>query len=141
MSDANHPWYEKGLHFSCKQCGMCCSGTPGYVFLSKKEALLIAEFLKISGEDFYQKYVRTLADGRISLKEISPSYRCIFLKDHLCLIYPVRPTQCRTFPWWKSLLSSEKAWKEEKTRCPGIDQGPLHPYEKIQKELDSAQEA
>ncbi len=138
MAFENRCWYQKGLRFSCARCGKCCGGSPGYVFLKKEEAETIARFLKISLGKFYQDYARILSDGRLSLKETLVSYNCIFLKDQKCQIYPVRPIQCQTFPWWPSLLSAKKNWDEEKAECPGInaDGGKLYSFEEIQKELE-----
>ena len=31
------PWYQEGLKFSCSQCGDCCTGAPGYVWVNKRE--------------------------------------------------------------------------------------------------------
>lgn len=137
MSSNNSCWYQQGLRFSCKRCGKCCGGAPGYVFLKENEALSIAQFLKISLENFYKSYTRVLSDERISLKETSLVYDCIFLKDQKCQIYSVRPIQCQTFPWWNSLLSSKKQWDKEAQSCPGINaEGEnLHSFDEIQKEL------
>ena len=44
-------WYADGLHFTCQQCGRCCTGEPGYVWVSRAELRLIARFLKISEVD------------------------------------------------------------------------------------------
>ena len=30
-------WYKDGLAFTCTQCGNCCTGGPGYVWLSDAE--------------------------------------------------------------------------------------------------------
>jgi uncharacterized protein len=131
-------WYQKGLHFSCKRCGKCCGGAPGHVFVSEKESKIIANFLQISLERFYVDYTRILSDSRRSLKERVVSYNCIFLKDQKCQIYPVRPTQCQTFPWWEYLLSSKEHWEEEQSRCPGInaEEGKLYTSQEIQTELE-----
>jgi len=40
-----------------------------------------------------------------------PKILTVFLKDKQCTVYPVRPAQCRTFPWWKENLSSKEAWR------------------------------
>ena len=28
-------WYSEGLRFECTQCGACCSGEPGYVWVDE----------------------------------------------------------------------------------------------------------
>lgn len=57
---------------------------------------------------------------------------CIFLQEDHCQIYLVRPLQCRTFPFWPENLKSSFRWKQLKSYCPGIDEGPLHPGEWIE---------
>eukprot|EP01031_Cornospumella_fuschlensis_P022540 gene22540-27509_t len=42
---------------------------------------------------------------------------CIFLSDadaKTCTIYEERPLQCRTYPFWPSLMRSDAAWQEER---------------------------
>ena len=31
------PWYAAGLQFGCTECGNCCAGAPGYVWISTEE--------------------------------------------------------------------------------------------------------
>lgn len=132
----NEPWYAKGLHFKCTECGQCCTGAPGYIWVSEKEIETIADHLNISIQDFYQRYIRRVK-GRLSLLEHPANYDCVFLKDKKCQIYQVRPTQCRTFPWWPQNLQSEKDWKEAAIYCEGIrEEAPLVPFETIQTQLE-----
>src|SRR4051812_33979111 len=76
------PWYEDGLRFTCSQCGNCCTGGPGYVFLSDVEIGRMAEFLKIPREELLEKYCRRVGSN-ISLKEKRGrgGYDCIFLEE------------------------------------------------------------
>jgi len=41
------PWYQDGLRFKCTGCGQCCTGSPGYVWVSPEEAEAMAKHLKI----------------------------------------------------------------------------------------------
>lgn len=128
-------FYENGLQFECQRCSSCCRIDPGIVVISKKEAQAIADFLKISCSDFLNDYCRTVYAHKrnlISLKE-RENYDCIFWDEKLkgCKIYSVRPTQCETFPFWHSNLSSLRSWLECGKECPGINKGTLHSYEKI----------
>lgn len=130
-------WYEKGLSFSCTGCGKCCTGFPGYVWITNEEAQKIAQFLQIPLEKFLVHYVRKLSRG-LSLKEISPSYACIFYQDKKCTIYPIRPLQCRSFPWWPEIVKNEENWKNASCSCEGINHksASLVSAETIQKTLD-----
>src|SRR5947208_972520 len=76
------PWYADGLRFTCTQCGNCCTGGPGYVWISVPEIKRLAKFLNLSAEKTVERYCRKI-DGRFSLSESrSPggSWDCIFLK-------------------------------------------------------------
>lgn len=131
----NMNWYKEGLRFECTGCGQCCTGAPGYVWLSAQEIDAMATHLNISKEEFMRRYTRSIF-GRHSLIEDKKNFDCIFLKDKKCEVYSVRPKQCRTFPWWKENLASKASWKEVAERCEGIDApgAPVVPFEKIETE-------
>lgn len=120
MTKDTKPWYEKGLSFNCTGCGKCCSGASGYVWVDEQEILDIANFLKLSDTEFRSKYVIQVGD-KFSLKELKKTdYQCIFLRDKQCTIYEARPRQCRTYPFWPSIMRSKKNWDEEANACEGI---------------------
>lgn len=118
LKDEELPWYSDGLAFQCTGCGQCCTGGPGYIWVNEEEIQEIAAHLKLSVEDFSAKYLRKVGN-RYSLRELS-NYDCVFLKDKACSIYSVRPTQCRTYPWWPQIMTSEHAWEREAAYCEGI---------------------
>lgn len=133
-------WYSSGLKFTCKLCGHCCSGEPGYVFLSKDEIEHISSYLGLAEEEFLNKYTRLIDRGTyydISLKE-REDYSCIFLSDKGCSIYPVKPLQCSTYPFWDYLLSDKALFYAEREACPGIGEGELHSEKEIREQLDKA---
>jgi len=130
------PWYQAGLAFQCRQCGNCCAGPDeGYVWINKIEILKLADFLKISPQQLKNDYLRRVG-VRYSLIEKQPSKDCIFLSrnpDHTvkCDIYPVRPLQCRTWPFWNENLRSPATWKHAAQKCPGINHGLWYDLKKI----------
>lgn len=133
------PWYHQGLRFTCTGCGKCCTGSPGVVWLTEEELAKIATFLGLSIEQVCAKHIRKVA-GRLALVEVKRSaqeFDCTFLQGKACTIYPVRPKQCQTFPWWEENLSSCDAWKEIGQYCEGIDHPNASPLslEEIQKHL------
>lgn len=132
------PWFKEGLRFKCTGCGECCTGSPGYVWLTSAEAQAIAERLKLPFEEFLKKYTRRIGN-RLSLIEQrrGDNYDCVFLKDKQCTIYDLRPKQCRTYPWWSENVESLKHWVEESVRCEGINHpdAPLISLEEIQIHL------
>lgn len=129
------PWYKEGLRFECTGCGQCCTGAPGYIWVSEEEIEVIASHLKLSIEEFSNHFLRYVK-GRYSLLEHPKNFDCVFLKDKKCQIYSVRPTQCRTYPWWPQILKSEKEWRDAARYCEGIQfEAPVVPVEKIEEQL------
>ena len=138
MTNSNKaPWYIAGLHFECRQCGSCCSGpAEGYIWVTKPEIKLIADFLKIPAEQLRKEYLKR-AGLRTTVIEDPVTKDCIFLqtiKGHKqCVIYPVRPNQCRIWPFWPANLANPAAWNEAAQKCDGINHGKLYSFDQIQK--------
>jgi Fe-S-cluster containining protein len=144
---AGEPWYAGGLKFTCSQCGNCCTGGPGFVWISREEIGRLAEFLRLTPRQVVEKYCRRV-DGKYSLKEYrnaAGEYDCVFLKEEKverpaaggadekvvltrrgCTIYPVRPLQCRTWPFWDGNLASRASWDRAARRCHGMNHGNRH---------------
>jgi uncharacterized protein len=112
-------WYAEGLPFECTGCGECCTGAPGYVWVSVEEMEQMAAHLQMSVSDFSRRYLRRVGD-RYSLTEIRPHFDCVFLEGKKCQVYPVRPAQCRSFPFWPENLATQEAWQTTANRCEGI---------------------
>lgn len=90
----------------CSLCGgKCCRGESGYIFASKEEIMQVAKFLHISFEEFAQSYLKKVG-YRYSFLEKPDlemgGYACIFFdfSTNGCSIYPVRPKQCKSYPFW-----------------------------------------
>ena len=126
------PWFKEGLKFECQRSGRCCRGEPGVVWVNKKEIEKISSFLGITQDEFARYYLRSFND-RFSLVEHGHG-DCV-MYDNGCKIYDVRPSQCRTFPFWGSNLENRSEWEKLKKTCPGIDKGKLHKLEDIQSNL------
>ncbi|MBM3203538.1 YkgJ family cysteine cluster protein [Candidatus Woesearchaeota archaeon] len=130
---SSQPWYKDGLQFSCTQCGDCCTGEPGFVWISEEEEKQIAEYRGISVGEFKIHHTKLVGD-RLSLREFANG-DCTFFDGatRKCSIYPVRPVQCRTWPFWKSNLEDPETWNDVVSVCPGAGCGALIPLEQIQK--------
>lgn len=126
------PWYHDGLRFTCTQCGHCCSGAPGYVWVNAQEVLAMAAAMHMEEAAFRDKFVRQVGP-RESLIEYSDG-DCIFLDPQTrgCMVYEARPVQCRTWPFWDSNLESESEWKHTCDICPGAGEGKLYSLEQIE---------
>lgn len=133
----NSKWYIDGLHFECLGCGGCCSGPgEGYIWVTRQEVKLIAEFLKISEKQLRQKYMRRVG-WRTTIIEQPANKDCMFLWEvddrRGCVIYPVRPSQCRMWPFWSDNLASPTSWNKAAKRCPGVNRGRAYSFEEIKK--------
>jgi Fe-S-cluster containining protein len=150
---SNDSWYADGLSFTCTCCGNCCTGGPGFVWMSDMEVDRLAEHLGLSRKVTLEKYCRKIG-GRISLKETRTpqgNYDCVFLKQvaaekkpgqvalprRICGIYAVRPLQCRTWPFWDGNLASKENWNTAAKRCPGMNGGRSYNREQIEALRDA----
>jgi Fe-S-cluster containining protein len=124
-------WYEGGLRFGCHQCHACCRGTaPGWVYVTRRQVERIASWLGMPLRRFRQRFLTRDEDGEavLTLKENGD---CIFWKDG-CTIYPVRPRQCRTFPFWAENLETREAWMGLESFCHGVNDGKLYSITEIE---------
>jgi Fe-S-cluster containining protein len=141
--DEAKTWYDDGLQFTCTQCGNCCTGASGFVWFNDTELEAMAEHLDITTEEFMLGYARQL-NTRKSLKEIKRGrkYDCVFLATDPktgksgCSIYPVRPTQCRSWPFWSDTVESLRSYATVARDCPGVaagleGKGEHHTYTQI----------
>lgn len=132
---ANQPWYHAGLRFECTQCGDCCTGAPGYVWVTNDEiAAIAAVVMPEDPEKFEELYVRKVG-VRKSLKEF-PNGDCVFFdtEKRNCSVYTARPKQCKTWPFWDSNLRTPETWKQTCEACPGSGKGKLHQLGQIEEQ-------
>lgn len=133
MSEETTPWYRGGLRFECTRCGNCCSGFPGTVTVSAPEVAALAAYTELDEATFRARYTREMPDGTTSLTE-KPNDDCVFWsREHGCLVYPARPTQCRTWPFWRNNVRSRRSWTAEAEYCPGMNHGRLYTIEEIEE--------
>jgi uncharacterized protein len=130
----SEPWYADGLHFTCTQCGKCCTGEPGYVWVTEAEIAAIAEFIREPADQVTQLYTRR-AKGRRTLKEKANGDCVFFERGQGCTVYSVRPPQCRTWPFWDSNVATPEDWDRTESVCPGSGEGELIPVEEITRRL------
>lgn len=131
-------WYDRsGLRFEClPDCGACCTnhGDYAHVYLDGDDVERLAAHLGVSVAGFRARWVaRDEEDGRERLRDESAD--CTFLDGTRCSVYPARPVQCRTFPFWAGNLASPRTWVKLCEFCPGIDRGPVHTAEEIRGHL------
>lgn len=128
-------WYAGGLSFSCTQCGNCCSGPPGFVWVTREEIARIARFLGRANGRLDKDHVRRVG-LRTSLTE-KPDGDCIFLQRRegkaYCGVYDARPVQCRTWPFWNENLRTPADWEAAQEKCPGMGRGTHYGFVAIEE--------
>ncbi len=119
---------EKGLHFECTQCGKCCTyrGDYAYVYLNREEVCRLAEHLGLTTRTFRHRYTFRDEDGSVQLRMRGD--RCVFLDPESggCTVYEARPTQCRTFPFWRDFVVDGEWTDEARALCEGVGRGRLY---------------
>lgn len=133
--EAADPFWSDGLRFSCTGCGRCCQ-TEGDVWLDANEFRSLVSSLGLPPEDVLDIYAEDVIAGWVKLKSkdtitaaaavntidqkgiLSPTTageQCVFLdgEGKKCTIYTARPVQCRSYPYWPSIVDSEAAWANE----------------------------
>jgi uncharacterized protein len=140
---SDEPWYAEGLDFTCTQCGNCCTGPPGFVWMTRDEIIRLAKHLALSPEETVDRYCRKSGE-QFSLREQRNAqglYDCVFLQDapggkRICGVYEARPLQCRAWPFWPGNLQSRKVWDAAAVRCYGMNSGRHFSAAEIVKLLD-----
>ena len=100
-------------NFICRRCGACCR-QPGFVRLEQGESAAIAAFLGLSENSFADGFTEISADRRALVLKEKNDGACVLLDDDgTCRVNPVKPRQCREFPF---------SWRNEDSAaiCPAI---------------------
>jgi Fe-S-cluster containining protein len=135
----------RGLRFECTGCGGCCTarGEYAHVYLNPDEVEDLAAELSLPVRSFRSRYTFVDEYGYTQLRFEGAS--CVFLEaeTHRCTVYGARPTQCRTFPFWRDLIREGKWTDEARALCEGVGRGPAHRLEDAEarmREMELADE-
>jgi Fe-S-cluster containining protein len=111
------------MRFACQPgCTRCCN-TRGFVYITENDLVRIAKHLGLAAKAFEERYV--IRYRKILRLRKPRGSQCHFLAATGCSVHPVKPVQCRTYPFWPELVENQSAWKNEAARCPGIHKGEL----------------
>lgn len=131
-------WYKDGLRFGCRQCGACCTGEEGFVWVTRSEIRDLAKAYGISADEYEAAFVRNIGRKK-SLKEF-PNGDCVMFNSKIrgCLVYEHRPVQCRTWPFWEDNIDSPNSWKKTAKFCKGCNhpEGTLYSLKEIRDRAD-----
>lgn len=103
--------------FQCQQCGDCCKGYGG-TYVSEADLIAIARYIGTDAAGFRERYCRP-SGRRFVLAQGGDGY-CIFYRNRLCGIHPVKPKMCRNWPFIKAVLVDPANWGRMAGSCPGI---------------------
>jgi uncharacterized protein len=91
------------------------------VFLTAADRRRLARHLGLDG----RRFIRTVCvriDGNYYIGD--SGRQCRFLENGKCSVYPARPHQCRSWPFWPDLLDAA-AWRDRvRSVCPGAGPAP-----------------
>jgi len=95
----------------CSGCSACCRWS-GEVVFSPHSLPEIAALLNLDERECAERYF-DLAEDRYHLQAVETADgRCPFLIEDSCIIYSLRPTACRSFPY-----SWQRPERELMRRC------------------------
>ncbi len=131
------------LRFECTQCGRCCrnNGEFAHVYLNDRESDALAEHLGLDLVAFLERHTFVDEYGWTQLR--TTGARCVFLDvdTNQCGVYEARPTQCRTFPFWRETVR-DGAWTPEvREICEGVGRGRLYSIEEVEVQMRAMEQA
>jgi Fe-S-cluster containining protein len=107
--------------------------------MSPSELAKAAEYIGKSTDEFIESYAEAKMEKSreddlpwllLANRETETGPSCVFLdtETNQCTIYPVRPIQCSTYPFWSSIIESEYHWNTEVRRVDDDLSSSLSPW-------------
>jgi len=93
------------------------------VWVNADEIAQLAQYLELTPRRFEHQYMRRLG-LRNALHERA-SGDCVFFDpcERRCIVYPARPVQCRSYPFWDGLIEDKQSWARLRDGCKGAQRG------------------
>ena len=111
------------LRFACQPgCTKCCN-VRGFVYITENDLQRMANYIGVTLKEFEKAYVIRFKHV-LRLRKPKTS-QCHFLTEKGCSVHPVKPVQCRLYPFWPELVENRANWQAERAMCPGIGKGEL----------------
>lgn len=131
--------------FECTKCGACCRERTLLVTVTGSDIVRLSNGLGFNSNEVIKALDFYLVSGEEPPKGLQdiPSVKtehglayvalkkmengdCIFLKNDLCMIHPIRPGVCMSFPFVFRSEKTDIAWglSAKKKICPGLGIGP-----------------
>lgn len=108
-----------GFSWGCTGCGGCCSG-PGAVYFTADDLEAIRLHLGSEASEWSRMRKRLVQKREQGLFVHQTDRACILLDgNNRCSVYPVRPLQCRTYPFWSSCFEDGDSFDAFQKACPG----------------------
>ena len=97
---------------------------------------VLAAHLGLDEATFCRRYTWHVGRRGISLQE-KPDHDCVFFeRGRGCTVYDIRPRQCRTWPFWRSVVDNPDSWDFAAQSCPGIGRGQHYDIEAVTRCLE-----
>ncbi|MDR2387184.1 MAG: YkgJ family cysteine cluster protein [Deltaproteobacteria bacterium] len=129
--------------FDCQRCGQCCQGRGG-TWLNFPQVKVLADFLALEPDQLIKTYLekdkparpiqekgpidqasreQTSREQALWTIGLGPEGFCLFfdLKEKSCLIHPVKPLSCQSWPFYHWLVTSQAGFLEAQSHCPGLE--------------------
>lgn len=113
----------------CTSCANCCKQVKPY--LDQKDVSVLSSGLKISEEQFQEKYLSHVEDDDGDY--IFNALPCPFLENNKCKCYEYRPKVCRSFPHLHKEFFTVRLWTviENYAICPIV----FNVYERLKSDI------
>jgi len=94
----------------------------------------MARHLRLLPSEFKRRYT---FEDEYGWTQVVLEERCVFLEPQTnrCAVYPVRPSQCRTFPFWRDLVRDGEWTQEARDMCEGTGRGRLYSIDEVEMQM------